>query len=98
MVAFGRPKGDRGSYKQWEEGGIAPQVVFEVLSPNNRFREMYRKLKFYEEHGVDEYYLYDPDHNDLEGWLRDSEGLSEIRDLNGWTSPRLRRAIRYLRR
>ena len=38
MVAFGRPKGDRGSYKQWEEGGIAPQVVFEVLSPGNRPR------------------------------------------------------------
>jgi hypothetical protein len=28
MVAFSRPKGHRGSYKQWEEGGIAPQVVF----------------------------------------------------------------------
>src|SRR3954463_10680815 len=30
LVAFGRPKGDRGPYKQWEEEGIAPQVVFEV--------------------------------------------------------------------
>ena len=90
MVAFGRPKGDRGSYKQWEEGGIAPQVVFEVLSPNNRFREMYRKFRFYEEYGVEEYYLYDPDHNDLEGWLRDVDGLSEIREMNGWSSPRLR--------
>ncbi len=28
MVVFGRPKGRRPSYKQWEEGGIAPQVVF----------------------------------------------------------------------
>src|SRR4051812_27387732 len=36
MVVFGRPKGYRGSYKQWEEGGVAPQVVFEVLSPNVR--------------------------------------------------------------
>ena len=35
MVVFGRPKGDRGSYKQWEEDGIAPQVVWEVLSPGN---------------------------------------------------------------
>jgi hypothetical protein len=50
---------------------------------------MYRKLKFYEEYGVEEYYLYDPDHDDLEGWLRDLEGLSEIRDMAGWTSPRL---------
>jgi Uma2 family endonuclease len=31
MVAVGRPKGDRGSYKQWEEDNIAPQVVFEIL-------------------------------------------------------------------
>src|SRR5205809_3637619 len=33
LVAFGRPKGDRGSYLQWLEDNIAPQVVFEVLSP-----------------------------------------------------------------
>ena len=37
MVAFERPKGDRGSYKQWEENNIAPQVVFEILSPGNNF-------------------------------------------------------------
>jgi hypothetical protein len=89
LVVFGRPKGDRGSCKQWEEAGIAPHVVFEVLLPNNRFPAMYRKLRFYEEHGVEEYYLYDPNHNELEGWLRDDDGRSEIRDLNGWTSPRL---------
>jgi Uma2 family endonuclease len=35
MVVFGRPKSDRGSYKQWEEEGIAPQVVFEIRSPSN---------------------------------------------------------------
>jgi Uma2 family endonuclease len=93
LVAFGRPKGDRGSYKQWEEGGIAPQVVFEVLSPNNRFQEMLRKLKFYEEYGVEEYYLYDPDHNVLEGWRRAGNGLEEISVMLGWTSPRL--GVRY---
>ena len=48
MVVFGRPKGYRGSYKQWEEGGIAPQVVFEVLSPGNRPRQMIEKFEFYE--------------------------------------------------
>ena len=36
MVAFGRPKGDRMSYMQWEEAGVPPQVVLEVLSPSNR--------------------------------------------------------------
>jgi Uma2 family endonuclease len=89
LVAFNRPEGDRGSYKQWEEGGIAPQVVFEVRSPKNRFQELCRKLKFYEEYGVLEYYLYDPDHNVLEGWLRNGNGLEEIRDMNNWISPQL---------
>src|SRR4051812_16027135 len=44
MVVLGRPKGDRRSYLQWEEGGIPPQVVFEVLSPGNRTWEMEQKL------------------------------------------------------
>src|SRR5881398_3342302 len=70
MVVFGRPKGYRGSYKQWEEGGIAPQVVFEVLSPGNRFAEMLRKFQFYERYGVEEYYIYDPDNVELTGYLR----------------------------
>ena len=70
MVAFGRPKGRRGSYKQWEEGNIAPQVVFETLSPGNRPDEMERKFKFYEQYGVEEYYIYDPDDGTFEAWLR----------------------------
>src|ERR1051325_2364892 len=32
FVAFGRPKGDRGSYQQWLEGNVAPQVTFEIVS------------------------------------------------------------------
>src|SRR3981081_2933277 len=35
LVAVRRPTGYRGSYRQWQEGGVAPQVVFEVLSPGN---------------------------------------------------------------
>ncbi len=33
LIAFGRPKGYRGSYKQWEEGNLAPQVVFRSSLP-----------------------------------------------------------------
>ncbi|MGK7899040.1 MAG: Uma2 family endonuclease [Xenococcus sp. (in: cyanobacteria)] len=91
MVVFGRPKGYRGSYKQWEENNIAPQVVFEILSPGNRFTQMLNKFKFYEQYGVEEYYLYDPYQNDLQGWLRSQEQseLEVIESLNGWVSPRL---------
>lgn len=89
MVVFGRPPGHRGSYRQWEEGGIPPQVVFEILSPGNRTGEMTRKLHFYDEHGVEEYYLYDPDDVVLNGWQRVGDELVPIPDLDGWTSPLL---------
>jgi len=91
MVVFGRPKGYRGSYKQWEENNIAPQVVFEILSPGNRFTPMLNKFKFYEHYGVEEYYLYDPYKNDLQGWLcsQDQTELEAIESLQGWVSPRL---------
>jgi len=89
MVAIGRPKGRRGSYKQWEEGGIAPQVVFEVLSPANSVKEMADKLAFYDAYGVDEYYVYDPAPNTLEIWLRQEGRLRRMSHLNGWVSPRL---------
>jgi Uma2 family endonuclease len=90
LVAFGRPKGHRGSYKVWEEGGIFPQVVFEVLSPGNRFGEMKKKRQFFRRYGAEEYYVYDPDDNTLEGWLRQGRKLEEIDDMNGFISPRLR--------
>jgi Uma2 family endonuclease len=89
MVAFGRPKGDRGSYRQWEEDGVAPQVVFEILSPNNRPSEIIDKFRFYERFGVEEYYLFDPETQLLEGWLRHGDELQEIEQLDGWNSPRL---------
>jgi Uma2 family endonuclease len=89
MVVFGRPKGDRGSYKQWQEENIAPQVVFEILSPGNRLKEMAKKFRFYDRYGVEEYYIYDPDRVDLNGWLRSGEELEVIEEMNGWVSPRL---------
>jgi len=102
MVVFGRAKGDRGSYKQWEEGNIAPQVVFEILSPGNRLAEMVKKFKFYERYGVQEYYVYDPDEVELTGWLRsgeraESEVGGELEDIEfegignplDWVSPLL---------
>jgi Uma2 family endonuclease len=90
LVAFGRPKGDRGSYKQWAEGGIAPQVVFEILSPGNRKAELKRKFEFYQRYGVEEYYIYDPDNGDLKGWRRQGGELKAIRRMKGFVSPRLR--------
>jgi Uma2 family endonuclease len=94
MVVIGRPKGDRLSYKQWEENNIAPQIAFEILSQSNRTMKgrskMAEKLKFYESHGVEEYYIYDPDKLTLEGYLRSpSNKLLPIQAMSNWVSPQL---------
>jgi Uma2 family endonuclease len=89
MVVFGRPKGRRGSYVQHLEGGIGPQVVFEVLSPNNTQSEMRDKLDFYEHYGVEEYYLWDPDEKKLLAWLREADRLMPLFHTSGHVSPRL---------
>jgi len=92
LVVFGRPPGHRMSYRQWEEEGIAPQVVFEVLSPSNRVGEMSSKFDFYRRHGVEEYYIYDPDPNTIElsGFIRQKDDLVEIQTMHGHVSPRLK--------
>lgn len=89
LVAFGRPKGHRGSYKQWEEGGVAPQVVFEIWSPNNSLRERAKKLLFYERYGVEEYYTYDPETDIMLGWQRRGRKLEVIPTMRDRVSPRL---------
>jgi Uma2 family endonuclease len=90
LVALGRPKGHRGCYKQWEEGGVAPQVVFEILSPSNTVAEITRKLLNYEQFGVEEYYVFDPDRVRLEGWQRQGLRLARIEPIDGWISPLLK--------
>ncbi len=89
MVVIGRPKGHRCSYMQWCEAGVAPQVVFEVLSPSYRIGEMNRKYAFYERYGVEEYYIIDPDQHTLDGWFRRGSRLQPIDDFPGWVSPEL---------
>lgn len=68
LIAFGRPKSDRGSYQQWQEDGIAPQIMLEVLLLGNRLTKMAKKLQFYDRYGVEKYYVYDPHRYDLSGF------------------------------
>jgi Uma2 family endonuclease len=89
MVAFGAAKGRRGSYQQWLENNIAPQVVFEVLSPGNRMAEMIAKYEFYNHYGAEEYYVYDPDRVELTGWMRREGEFLEIDPIDHWVSPLL---------
>jgi Uma2 family endonuclease len=94
MVVFGRPKADRGSYKQWEEAGVAPQIAFEILSPGNTLLEMARKFEFYEEHGIEEYYIYNPDTYDFSAWQRRDGKLRVAEFTSELTSPRM--GIRFI--
>ncbi|MEA5420090.1 Uma2 family endonuclease [Spirulina sp. CCNP1310] len=100
MVVLGRPDGvreaspqeNRGSYKQWEEENIPPQVVFEILSPSNSVSEMAGKQRFYEQYGVLETFFYDPDSQDFWGFHRETAQapLTLITPLHlPWTSPLL---------
>ncbi len=89
MVVFGRPKGDRGSYRQWEEDGVAPQVVFEIVSPGNRAGQLVAKFQFYDRYGVEEFYIYDPETAALTAWIRRDDILRAVEAPDGWVSPRL---------
>lgn len=94
MVIFGRPKGHRGSYRQWVENDIAPQVAIEILSPSNTKAEMDEKLTFYEKHGVDEYIEYDPDRGRLQVWQRKGRKLMPVVFGKEWKSPLLEITLR----
>ena len=96
MVAIGLPKGRRGSYQQWKENNIPPQVVFEILLPSNHAPEMEEKRRFYETYGTEEFYLYDPDRLRLKGYLRQRGKLLEIPTMHGWVSPRLQIRFSHL--
>jgi hypothetical protein len=88
-AVFGRPKGQRRSWKQWEEGGVPMTVVFEILSPRNTYEEMVDKLQFYDEHGVEEYYVYNPDSNRLIVYIRGQAALRLVSFKGQYISKRL---------
>ena len=90
-VAFGRPRGHRGSYKVWEEGDVFPQVIFEVLGPGNTAAEMRAKRRFYFHHGAEEYYEFDPEAGTWLGFVLNAEtGLpDQVETMDDFVSPRL---------
>ena len=64
--------------------------MFEIASPSNSREELEEtKLEFYQRYGVEEYYLYDPDRQELKGWQRQGKELQAIASMLGWASPRL---------
>lgn len=65
FVARGVEKRQRRIYKLWEEG-IAPQVVIELTSRQTWREDLQEKWRLYEELGVEEYFIFDPEYDYLD--------------------------------
>ena len=92
-VVVGRPPGDRSSYLQWLEEGVAPLVTVEVLSPANYTTEGRRrladKLERAERFGVQEYLEIDPLFGTISVWECQSGVMEHLGVLSRWESARL---------
>ena len=59
--AHPRDPRERCNYFSWEEGGLVPAVVFEVVSQNTWREDLDEKFDRYEQLGVREFFLFDPE-------------------------------------
>ncbi len=97
LVSFDRPEGYRGSYKQWEENDQPLTVVFEVISPSYSGMEMLKKRDFYEQYGVSEFIILDPQKNEFYAYVAKEGKLEKSQMLDGiWTSPKLGISIQLI--
>lgn len=78
--------GNRRVFKTWKEGRV-PDVVFEITSRGTSSEDIVTKPGIYEQMGVREYFLYDPEgiylHPPLQGYRLNPRGvLVEIDEVN----------------
>lgn len=60
---------DRPSWIVWEENGRLPNVIVELLSPTTASADLGSKKVLYEQtFKTPEYFCYDPDSRNLQGW------------------------------
>jgi Uma2 family endonuclease len=65
FVARGVKKRQRRIYKLWEEG-VAPQVMIELTSRQTWREDLQEKWRLYEQLGVEEYFIFDPEYDYLD--------------------------------
>jgi Uma2 family endonuclease len=65
FVARGVKKEERRIYKLWEEG-VTPQVVIELTSRQTWREDLQEKWRLYEQLGVEEYFIFDPEYDYLD--------------------------------
>ena len=64
MVCFGVSNDVRRVYKLWEENQF-PQVIFEISSRKTWGDDLNKKWLLYQQFGVKEYYVFDPEYDYL---------------------------------
>jgi Uma2 family endonuclease len=83
MVIPGVEPGDRRSFISWKENGAIPAVIIEVTSEKNWRENLCERRELYEELGVKEYYLFDPEAEylrpPLQGFLLGERGYRNLR-------------------
>lgn len=95
LVALGRLSYPRSVYEQWEENDTAPQVVFEVVSADNRqLAPMVDRLHFCLHYGVRECYLFDARRETISAVVNGASGFQVAPQNREWISPLL--GIRFV--
>jgi Uma2 family endonuclease len=63
-----------------QEDGIygAPDLVIEILSPSTARYDLREKFRIYEKHGVQEYWIVDPEINSIEIYTKEKDHFSLI--------------------
>ena len=84
QVVFGVQRGNRSSFKVWEEGR-APDFVLEVASPSTAEKDARHKAQEYARIGVREYWRLDPEgsmmETSLEGWAANGGKYSPVQPV-----------------
>ena len=71
---------------QWEEGNRPPTVVFEIWSPSNTLAAQYKKIKFYDRFGVEEFYAWNPERLEFSAFIRRNGSLEPVSTEGGFES------------
>jgi Uma2 family endonuclease len=86
FVVRGVSKGDRRVYKLWEEGR-PPSVVIEISSRETKKADLNSKRDLFEQIGVAEYYVFDPEYRyvkpPLRAWRLNGGKYVEVAVING---------------
>ena len=97
QVVFGVQRGNRSSYKVWEEGKVA-DFVLEVASPSTADKDAKHKAQEYARIGVREYWRLDPTGamltTPLEGWEAHGRSYNPVQPVpsgarGGWLRSRV---------